>query len=72
MIGRDAGTTSPTGPSGVRTTTGAASSGSQGATGSSSAIRPSSTGIMAAAAATGLVSEAIRKTESRTIGAPSG
>ena len=69
VIGRTAGTTSSTGPSGVRTTVGDASSGSQCPTGSSSAIRPSSTSIMTAAATTGLVIDAIRKIESRAIGA---
>ena len=38
-------------------------------TGSSSATRPSSTSIMAAAAVMGLVIEAMRKIESRAIGA---
>ena len=50
-------------------TTGEASSGSHRSTGSSSAIRPSSTSIMAAAATMGLVIEAMRKIESRAIGA---
>ena len=68
MIGRTAGTTSSTGLAGVRTTTGSASSGSHWPTGSSSAIRPSSTSIMTAAAVMGLVIEAMRKIESLAIG----
>ena len=68
VIGRTAGTTSSTGPAGVRTTVGDASSGSHGSTGSSSAIRPSSTSIITAAAVIGLVIEAIRKIESLAIG----
>lgn len=70
MIGRTAGTTSSTGLAGVRTTIGSASSGSHRSTGSSSAIRPSSTRTMTAAAVTGLVIDAIRKIESLAIGAP--
>ena len=70
VIGRAAGTTSSTGLAGVRTTLGSASSGSQRATGSSSAIRPSSTSIMTAAAVIGLVIDAKRKIASRAIGAP--
>lgn len=70
VIGRAAGTTSSTGASGVRTTTGFAISGSHRSTGSSSAIRPSSTSIITAAAVMGLVIEAIRKIESRAIGEP--
>ena len=69
MIGRPAGTTSSTGLAGVRMTTGDASSGSHGPTGSSSAIRPSPTSIITAAAVMGLVIEAMRKIESRPIGA---
>jgi hypothetical protein len=71
VIGRAAGTTSSTGLAGVRTTFGAASSGSHRSTGSWSAIRPSSTSIMTAAAVMGLVIEANRKIESLTIAAPS-
>ena len=48
---------------------GADSSGSQPVTGSSSWIRPSSTSNMAAAAAIGLVMEAIRKIVSLAMGA---
>lgn len=70
VIGRTAGTTSSAGPSGVRTTFGDASSGSHRPTGSEAAIRPSSISIMAAAAVSGLVIEAIRKIESRAIGVP--
>src|SRR5438477_554253 len=69
VTGRAAGTTSSTGAAGVRTTRGAASSGSHRATGSSSPIRPSSTSISTAAATIGLVSDAIRKIQSRAIGA---
>ena len=72
VIGRAAGTTSSTGEAGVRTTTGAASSGSHRWTGSSSAIRPSSTSIMTAAAVIGLVIDAMRKIESPPMGAPPG
>lgn len=71
MIGAVAGTTSSSGLAGVRTTTGPASSGSHVETGSDSAIRPSSTSIMTAAATTGLVIEAMRKTESLAMGAGS-
>src|SRR5262249_25906389 len=67
---RTAGTTSSTALAGVRTTFGSASSGSHGPTGSSSAIRPSSTSIMTAAAVMGLVIEARRKIESLAIAAP--
>jgi hypothetical protein len=70
VIGRTAGTTSSASASGVRTTRGSASSGSHRPTGSSSAIRPSSISSSTAAAVIGLVSEAIRKIESRAIGAP--
>ena len=70
MIGRAAATTSSTGRAGVRTTVGSASSGSHRPTGSSSAIKPSSTSIMTAAAVMGLVIEAKRKMESLAIGAP--
>ena len=52
----------------MRTTAGDASSGSHGPTGSSSAIRPSSTSIITAAAMIGLVIEATRKIESLAIG----
>ncbi len=68
MIGRRAGTTSESGLCGVRTTTGVASSGSHCSTGSSSPSLPSSTSSITAAAVIGLVSEAIRKMESRAIG----
>jgi hypothetical protein len=68
VIGRTAGTTSSTGPAGVRTTTGDASSGSHRAIGSSSASAPSSTSSMTAAATMGLVSDAMRNSESRAIG----
>src|SRR6185437_11055979 len=68
VIGLIAGTTSSTGPAGVRTTAGEASSGSHGATGSSSVIWPSSTSIITAAAVMGLVIEAMRKIESLAIG----
>lgn len=68
-MGRVAGTTSSSGPDGVRSTFGEASSGSHRPTGSSSAIRPSSTSIMTAAATIGLVIEAMRKMESLAIGA---
>ena len=72
MIGRRAGTTSSSGLCGVRTTIGAASSGSHRPIGSSSPTRPSSTRSITAAAVMGLVSDAIRKIESRAIGtAPS-
>lgn len=47
---------------------GEASSGSHRAIGSPSAIRPSSTSIMTAAAVTGLPIEAMRKIESLVIG----
>jgi hypothetical protein len=70
VIDRVAGTTSSTGLSGVLTTTGFASSGSHRCTGSSRAIRPSSTKIMTAAAVIGLVIEASRKIESRSMGPP--
>ena len=68
VIGLTAGTTSSTGPAGVRTTAGDASSGSHRPIGSSSAIRPSSTSIITAAAVMGLVIEATRKIESLAIG----
>ena len=68
MIGRRAGTTSASGLCGVRTTLGVASSGSHCPTGSSSPSPPSSTSSITAAAVIGLVSEAIRKIESRVIG----
>jgi hypothetical protein len=70
VIGRAAGTTSSTAPAGVRTTEGFDISGSHWSTGSWSAMRPSSTSIMTAAAVTGLVMEARRKIESLVIGAP--
>jgi hypothetical protein len=68
VTGLAAGTTSSTGLAGVRTTLSDASSGSHGSTGSSSAIWPSSTSIMTAAAQIGLVMEAMRKIESLAIG----
>jgi hypothetical protein len=68
VIGRAAGTMSSTGPAGVRTTLGDASSGSHFPTGSSSAIRPSSTSIITAAAVMGLVMQARRKMDSLSIG----
>lgn len=68
VMGLAAGTTSSIGLVGVRTTVGAASSGSHCSTGSFSAILPSSTSIMTAAAVMGLVIDAMRKSESRAIG----
>lgn len=70
VIGRFAGTVSPTGPSIRRRTRRFASSGSSRSTGWSSRSRHSSTRIMAAAAAIGLVIEATRKIVSRRIGSP--
>jgi hypothetical protein len=70
VIGRFAGTTSSTGLPAVRTTTGCASSGSHLPTAPSSAIRPSSTSIITAAAVMGLVIEAMRKIESGAMEAP--
>ena len=68
MIGLATGTTSSTELCGVRTTVGDASSGSHFPTGSSSAIHPSSTSIITAAAMMGFVIEAMRKRESLAIG----
>jgi len=67
VIDLAAGTTSSTALRGVRTTLGDASSGSHSSTASSSAIRPSSTSIMTAAAVMGLVIDAMRKIESLAI-----
>ncbi|MDT7803038.1 MAG: hypothetical protein QOI78_6471 [Actinomycetota bacterium] len=67
MVGRFAGTRSPTGLAGVRTTFGSASSGSHRPIGSSNASRPSSTSARTAAVI-GLVREAIRNRESSAIG----
>jgi hypothetical protein len=68
VIGRFAGTTSSSGPGGVRTTFGSASSGSQRPIGSSRASRPSSTSTSTAAAVIGLVMDANRNSVSSAIG----
>ena len=70
VIGRRAGTVSSSGPSIRFSTRRSASSGSHGSTGSSSRSRHSSSRTIAAAIATGLDVEAIRKIVSRRIGAP--
>jgi len=65
VIGRFAGTVSPSGPSSRFGTVRWASSGSSRSTGSSSRSLHSSTRIIVAAAAIGLVSDAMRKMVSR-------
>ena len=70
VIGRRAGTVSSSGPSIRFSTCRSASSGSHGSTRSSSRSRHSSSRTIAAAIATGLDVEAIRKIVSRRIGAP--
>jgi len=68
VIDRIAGTNSSIGPSMLFSTRRLASSGSNSSTGSSSLSLHCSTRIMAAAAVTGLVIEAMRKIVSRPIG----
>ncbi len=70
VIGRRAGTVSSSGPSTRFSTFRSASSGSHCCTGSSSRTRHSSSRIIAAAIATGLDVDAIRKIVSRRIGGP--
>jgi hypothetical protein len=70
MIGRTAGTVSSTEPVGPRTTEGDASSGSSSPTGSSSRSVPSPTNVRATAAVIAFVSDAIRNSESASIGRP--
>jgi hypothetical protein len=69
VIGRRAGTVSPTGPSSCRRTRRCAISGSQRSAGASSVSTPSSTSIITAVAVIGFVIDAMRKIVSRRIGA---